>query len=407
MLLRELLALSLCHSKSAIPNSLLSDTPALRRIVCTAIFTSLQAQYEARRSGSWSDAVPEEPSELARHYSDPDVDPFAWLESSSVQARELRADVVDTLRVLRVADALRQRGTDLRTSAGFEVFLDNSGSAVFAMATRDGRFATHLRIDSPMSVGEANIDTCSLTPAGDLLIEFHRGLFPPAAAMRVAEACALVTMDIAADVLDVFPRAPSAHIVLVSPEDEPMFSRSVRECMLSESPALGQRTRVEPNVRSLDDEERQRYERATPVNWPSALAEHLLEELASRGLATHKLDPALCFTDVRIAEVDIGEILMHEEAEPTFVYVPTNEGVHLDSGAGFASKPLPAWIQIGATGVVRQGVRNSTVRVVRRTRVIMIPGAIFARQWFRPYGIDEIDQLVQALELGEDEPICS
>ena len=55
-------------------------------------------------------------------YSDFERDAFLWLTSENTDLRELADDVIDTLRALRCADALRQRGTVLKTSGNYEVF---------------------------------------------------------------------------------------------------------------------------------------------------------------------------------------------------------------------------------------------------------------------------------------------
>ena len=61
---------------------------------------------------------------------------------------ELADDVVDALRALRAADVLRQRGTALRTSGGYEVFFDARTADVGVLdSSREwrGRVPDHLR----------------------------------------------------------------------------------------------------------------------------------------------------------------------------------------------------------------------------------------------------------------------
>ena len=69
----------------------------------------------------------------AAYYSDP-TDAFAWLAATDTPQAEFADDVVDALRALRAADVLRQRGTALRTSGGYEVFFDaRTADAVCSM----------------------------------------------------------------------------------------------------------------------------------------------------------------------------------------------------------------------------------------------------------------------------------
>ena len=65
-------------------------------------------------------------------YADP-TQSFAWLTARSGPQAELADDVIDALRALRAADVLRQRGTVLRTSGGFELCMD----------ARDGQRRVH------------------------------------------------------------------------------------------------------------------------------------------------------------------------------------------------------------------------------------------------------------------------
>ena len=74
-------------------------------------------------------------SAVAARYRDVGTQAFAWMVDPRPAARRFVADVVDAIRVLRAADALRQRGTTQRTSAGYEICVDRrSGRAVMADA---------------------------------------------------------------------------------------------------------------------------------------------------------------------------------------------------------------------------------------------------------------------------------
>ena len=114
-------------------------------------------------------------------------DAFAWLDSPDPAHTALAIDAVDAVRLVRVADALRQRGTALRTAAGYEIFIDvETGQAVFSLRTVAGDRLFLLRVDSPLSAGEANLRKAVLTRNGDLRISFHRGRFSSPAAAKAA-----------------------------------------------------------------------------------------------------------------------------------------------------------------------------------------------------------------------------
>ena len=125
--LREMLAMACCHSKSKVPVALLNDRCRLRRAMRIAAGTDLRTLHRVQRG--------EEAGAEVREAGD-----FAWLEATDGPGKALADDVVDTLRALRCADALRQRGTELKTSGGYEVFVDaGSGNAVFALRPESRR----------------------------------------------------------------------------------------------------------------------------------------------------------------------------------------------------------------------------------------------------------------------------
>jgi hypothetical protein len=76
------------------------------------------------------------------------------------------------------------------------------------------------------------------------------------------------------------------------------------------------------------------------------------------------------------------------------VYVPVDCGLRVEQLGGYGEREVPAWIPIGVTGVVRRAERNSTVVVAAAGDVLMIPGELFAREWFRPYEEDEIGDVL-------------
>ena len=136
VVLRELISLAVAHSKSAVPAALLADVTALKKLMRHIILMDLDRHRGAEAMPAPEDALTDAPGANARWYSDPIRDPYAWLDSPHAAHRALVDDAIDAVRLVRAADALRQRGTTLRTSAGYEIFIDaDSGSAVFALRT--------------------------------------------------------------------------------------------------------------------------------------------------------------------------------------------------------------------------------------------------------------------------------
>lgn len=179
MVLRELLALTIGHSKSKIPIELLNDRPALRHRLLAVAGADLrvlyyqqradwarQRLYAARQAGDevaaerWSTALAAaEREELAAHAAPErsrqplSDDAFAWLVSAHPDVRALAEDAIDTVRALRAADSLRQRGLVLKSSGGYEMFISRvSGRAVYSLQANDGRLYL-LEVPDPSAPG--------------------------------------------------------------------------------------------------------------------------------------------------------------------------------------------------------------------------------------------------------------
>ncbi|RPJ36502.1 MAG: hypothetical protein EHM35_08025, partial [Planctomycetaceae bacterium] len=243
LVLREMLSMTNCHSKSRVPVEILNDPGALRQLmqdqaaVDLCLFYRRQqiekarqafaaAQRDQDRAGldRWSRCLREAeaglaavqtkssaqevpPARLRRHYDDFRQDSFRWLLATHKEGRALVDDVVDTLRALRCADALRQRGAVLKTSAGYEAFVDRStANVVYALRLGDDELFL-LEIADPVAAGEANLAGSHLDPAGNLRISFHRGAFPdPETTRRAARNAALIINDIQGDAIESFRR---------------------------------------------------------------------------------------------------------------------------------------------------------------------------------------------------------
>ncbi len=194
LLLRELLAMSVGHSKTKVPIDTLNDPARLRQVLQRSVATDLNYLYlqqklaaaerklsAARSSTSSSQevapleqaaaghretlarlearpAVERGNPEVERWYKDFERDSFVWLTSGEPALRDLVEDVIDTLRCLRSADALRQRGTTLKTSAGYEVFVSEStASSIYALRSAYTSKLYMIEGDHPLSAGEANM----------------------------------------------------------------------------------------------------------------------------------------------------------------------------------------------------------------------------------------------------------
>ena len=376
---RELLSLCVVHSKSTVPAAALNDRAALRGALRRTV---LGAGGDEPFTGHPEPAVA-----------------YAWLVATEGTQAELADDAVDAMRVLRAADVLRQRGTGLRTSGGFELSMDaDTARAVCTLRSAAGDAAYVITYDDPRGAGEANVREAFLTCRGDLRIAVGRGHFATRDAVRLAAtSVAGVVVDIASDVLPSFggpssgggliaPTSDAAAMLVQveRPDDLPRFAEEVAAEVLALDPTLAGRLVVVADTRSADPEERERFLRATPVDPGGAEADALLARLAEHGADVDGLDRAAAFSEVGTIAIEAGERLVRAGSTPSFVYVPMDEGLVVRPGAGYAPSPLAPWVPVGTTGVVRRQERNGDIVAERAVDVIVIPGEVYTRAWFRP-----------------------
>lgn len=402
VVLRELASLAVAHSKSAVPAAALGDPSALRKVMQNAVLVDLERHRSAR-------ATPDDAAQLqfgpnARWYDDPARDAYSWLDSPDPAHVAIADDAIDAVRLVRAADALRQRGTRLRTAAGFEIFIDSeTGQAVFALRTSGGHRLFLVRANSPLSAGEANVRTAVLSPNGNLRISLHRGRFSSGVAADSAlDATARVVADIGADVLGAFEfRRPSVdlpalgvdpsamRVELERPADDPSFAEMVAEAVARRDPSLTSRVVVVADLENASAAERARYHQGRTISGDDDEAAEILATLSAYGMKTAAIDRRRAFEDVRRVRVEAGETLLKAGSWPAFVYIAVESGLRVQRG-GYGELDASPWIPIGVTGVVRRAERNSTVVATESGNVLMIPGELFAREWFRPYEQEEI-----------------
>ena len=457
LLLRELLAMSVGHSKTKAPIDVLNDPLRLRQAMQRSVATDLHTLYRrqqlaaaerklsaARSSASRGEEVAAleqaaagcrealarleaRPAaqrgnpEVERWYEDFERDSFAWLTSGEPALRDLAEDVIDTLRCLRSADALRQRGTTLKTSAGYEVFVCGStASAIYALRSADTSKLYMIEADQPLNAGEANIVSSELTQEGDLRVAFHRGRFPDDKTIRrAASNAALVINDIQADVIGSFRRpAPSAgqpppgaetdrqmQILVEHTEDNAGFAPLVCEALRAINPGLGSCSRPAPSLVRVQAEERMRYLAAEPFAGGVGDRRRLREQLASCGL---RVDPTVdgdgAFTDVRVVELKAGEVLLESGSPAAFVYVPLGPGLRIIPLGGYRSVSSPPGVAVGVTSVIRGAERNATVLAECNLKLIAIPKEVYLTHWHGTYSPAELTHLLKTTWPGDGQP---
>jgi hypothetical protein len=214
IIFRELLSMSIGHSKSKTPVTVLDDPAALRTQMQWVISHNLRDLYRQQQIAR-GNPLPngfifdEEPPEyLNKFYSDFRRESFDWLTDEPVEARKLVSDITDVLRALRCADAFRQRGTVEKTSGGYEIFASQkTGNCVIALRLSGNKLYLLELPNNPDGAGEANIASSEFNSDGNLRISFHRGAFDSQKSqLRSAYCTAFVINDFLRDTVDSFWR---------------------------------------------------------------------------------------------------------------------------------------------------------------------------------------------------------
>ncbi|MFN8470905.1 MAG: hypothetical protein U0822_01685 [Anaerolineae bacterium] len=444
VVLRELLAMAVGHSKSKIPVSELNDPQRLRAAMLRTISTDLrrlyslyqterarQALFVAGAAGADADELERlrkaladaerglsdgaasyaassgQREMLSRYYLDVEREPFAWLISEDKATRQMAGDVIDTIRVLRAADALRQRGTVLKTSGGHETYVDQTtGAAIYALRSNKGEMFL-LTAPDPISAGEANIASSDIDPSGNLRISFHRGAFvTPEITRRAAAWAAMVVVDIQMDAIQSFERGAAPEdtealkraeellILLEETDDSLTFSDIVAHLIGEYAPELLGRVHVVPSLEHVPPLERSRYLSAADFRSSVAARRLVLDNVAQSGHNTRPIDPTAAFDHVKVVRIQPGETLLEAGSPPGFVYVPMADGLRVFPLGGYESASVPAWTPVGNTGVIRGAARNATVIADEGLSLLVIPKSVYLKHWHHPYAAHElIDRL--------------
>lgn len=413
IIFREMLSLSVAHSKSKIPVTVLDDPEALRSQMQLVIGHNLRDLYRMQQTikgkrieaDIYADERP--PHYLEKYYSNFAHESFDWMTTKSMEAQNLVDDVTDTLRALRCADALRQRGTVQKTSGGYEVFASpQTGNALFALRLGGDKLYLLEIPGEPASVGEANIASSELTTEGDLRLSFHRGAYDNEEALRRSVSSAAFTInDLLRDIVVSFWREKAVNsiktsmeiqIFLESTDDNPRFVELVQEQLHKLNPQISDQIHIAPSLRNVSEAERARYLQAKEFNWNSEQRQIILERMEQAGQKIANLDPVDGFKHVKITSLHADEKLIEAGALSAFVYIPLGDGLKIIPLGGYQSFSVAAWMPLGSTGVIRGDVRNADVIAEKNISLLIIPKEIYLRYWYAPYSPVELSKLLSS-----------
>lgn len=442
LVFREMLALSIGHSKSKLPISIVNHPEKLyhhmHKVISTPLSilyceqkvkklegklkraeqeskkNQLQKEIEELKAKHQQLLAEEHPQpEACRFYENFEKNAFDWLLYTDAPFRCFLADVLDSIRCIRTADALRQRGTVLRTSAGYEVFVDqNTANAIFALRSSDNQELYLLEGEKPINAGEANLASSEIDLEGNLRVSFHRGQFKTLQITKKAAYNAAVTIDdIQADTLQSFLRNPkldegmlttpskayeSIQILIEGVDDNPYFASLVLEALGQRNPGIQSRVRTTVSLQGAELKEVKRYldgvEFSQQFSTPQEV-EELIDHIAHSGVNVRALDREHAFEEVRIIHLNALETLLQSGSTSGFVYVPLSSGLVVFPLGGYENKPAPAWVPIGNTGVIRGSVRNANVFAEHALDLLIIPKEIYLDHWYTPYNAESLAEV--------------
>jgi hypothetical protein len=418
VIFRELLSVSIAHSKSKIPITVLDNPAAFRKQMQLVISQNLHHLY-SRQQTAKGNSLPENfsfneepPKYLERFYFDFEGESFDWLIDESEGSRQFVSNVTDTLRALRCADALRQRGTVARTSGGYEISTSQkTGDYVVALRLEGKKLYLMELPNYPDGAGESNIASSELNREGNMRISFHRGSFENQEAQNHSVfSTAYVIDDFLHDTVDSFWRAtptPSVKtskevlILLERTDDDPRFAELVRQQLCQLNPKIHDQIQIVPSLRNVSKLERDRYLAAKDMDWDLGRRQSLLDKMNQTGQKLTNFDTVEGFKHVKLAELRGGEKLIEAGSPSGFVYIPLGDGLKIIPLGGYQSFSVTAWLPLGTTGVIRGDVRNADIVVEQSMFVLMIPKEIYLRYWYVPYSPLELKDLLAA-EVDEE-----
>ncbi len=440
-ILREMLALTCAHSSYCISTIVLNHPEALRREMLEILSHSLsylwyqkqlnfsrsklvqtakdadnfetvladekQAQSamdDAMKAGQISEKLN---NFLELYYKDFQHEAFQWLVDDNSEIQELREDIIDTLRVLRSANAFRQRGSRLRSSGNYQIFLDQvTGNAIYSIIHHDQTFL--LEAKKTTVAGEANIAATDFTEEGDLRVAFHRGTFmDPSALERVTFNVAVAINGVQEEMIESFSRpegSPASadyhkkhdpvYILLESTDDNPHFTALVAQQMEYLNPQLKGRILLVPSLQNTSGLERDRYLQAKELDWSLKEKHDLLEKIEKSGHKIEKMDPEQAFSNVKLIELNPRDKLIESGAPSSFVYIPLSEGLVGYPADGYQPFHSHAWVPLGNIGVIRGDIRSATIIAEQKMQLLIVPKETYLKHWHFTYSEDEFIKLI-------------
>ena len=451
LIYREVLSLSVAHSKSKMPIHIVNSPEKFRKQLIGILSKPLdllffeqkkerlltkKAQNDPKKQKSFQKKIasfdkkiqkylkknPAENTAFTNHYEDIEKDAFRWLTLQEDKFKRFIINLLDVIRCVRSADALRQRGTVLRTSAGYEIFVDRkTANAIYALRDKEQDRLYLLEANKSINAGEANLASSELDTSGDLRVSFHLGSFYKQKIInKAAKNAAFTINDIQADTIQSFKRDPhldkgnfmpprlpfeNIKILIESTNDNPNFTPLVCQYLAKLNPDITQRVQETFSLQGIDIEEVKRYLDgkllSTYMQQHESFHQKLLQRLHNQGYTFTTGEPLPGEEDIRVITLLEGEQLIKANSPSGFVYAPLGEGLYVNPLGGYEPSKAAPWTLIGNTGVIRSSVRNADVFAEKNIQLVCIPKETYLQHWYQPLSAKSLVKLWKK-ELASD-----
>lgn len=419
VILREILAMACCHSKSTVPHVVLNNRKRLKKTLIETLSSPLdliyfkkklkaeQTKHKSKRTlnliesyrkkiHDFKKTVPVSP-DITRFYTDFNQEAYSWLDCQGPMINDIVEDILDSLRVFRAADALRQRGTLLKTSANYQMIVDyKTADVVYALTLKNGRNYL-LAMDNPINAGEANLSWSDFSPDGSLCFAFYHGLFgSPVAQTKAEKQAAMVINDIQSDVLGSLSKpGKKMKILLEQPQDNPDFVYGVKNKILQEGNKIYGPIYIIPCLKNCSSIERSRYLSGSMTEkWSDAKKQRILKNIGKMGYRVDTIPIEYAFKYIRLANIQENETVLEASTDSEFAYIALDSGLSGEAIGGYKGFALPRWSIFGHISLLRNAERNATIWTTKPLRVLMIPKITFIKYWRHTYSITELQALL-------------
>jgi nucleotide-binding universal stress UspA family protein len=176
----------------------------------------------------------------------------------------------------------------------------------------------------------------------------------------------------------------SIRVELERPAHESAIAETVAGLAVRTDPLLRGRIYVVADLENTSPTERARYLAGTPLVAESDEAGEIVDALEIHGMRVVGIDCRKAFEDVGPVVVAEDELFVEAGSPPAVVYIAVACRLRI-AAARLPGHRSPGVDPDGCHRRCSRTERNSTVVAAEPGDVLMIPGELFAREWFRPH----------------------